>query len=142
MKNNGKRQKILYFKVVLSDEQGRVRGRPYRIIAAPGALSLHNLAQVIVESFNIKFDSPFGFYNRIKAWAESELIYESRQSGSRRRGARSIKKVKAQEVFQGGQKKMLFLFNSDIYFVVQLKRVDEYPNIVARKGSPQDRHHC
>ena len=134
MKTNGKRQKVLYFKVMLSDEQGKVRGRPYRIIAAPGALSLHNLAQVIVESFNLKFDGPFGYYSRIRAWSKSELIYESRRSGGMPRGAPSIKKMKAQELFQGGQKKMLFLFNSNIYFVVQLQRVDEYPRIVAWKG--------
>ncbi len=134
MKTNGKRQKVLYFKVVLSDEQGKVRGRPYRIIAAPGALSLHNLAEVIVESFNLKFDGPFGYYSRIRAWSKSELIYESPRRGGRPGGAPSTKNVKAQELFRGSQKKMLFLFKSDIYFVIRLQRVEEYPRIVASKG--------
>jgi hypothetical protein len=134
MKTNGKRQKVLYFKVTLSDEGGRVRSRPYRIIAAPGALSLYSFAQVIAESFNLKFDRPFGFYSSIKGWRESTLCYESSGTDYRRRKTADTKKVKIQQLFARVNEKMLFLFDTNLYFVLQLKRIEEYPRILEWEG--------
>ena len=134
MKINGERQKVLFFKVVLSDDRGRVRGRPYRIIAAPGALSLHNLAEVVVESFNLEFSGSFGYYSGLRLQPDSEPAYDSRIGSAGEKSTRSARKVSAQELFQEVRHKMLLLFNRDNYFVIQLKRIDEIPRIVAWKG--------
>jgi hypothetical protein len=138
MKRDGKREKVLYLKVVLSDEQGRVRNNPYRIIAVPGALSLHNLAEVLVESFDLPFDGSYAFYSRIGPGTNAKASYESAGKGSRTAESQRVKKTKSQDLFRRGRRKMMFLFRSDIYFTVQLQREEEVPRIVVRKGEIPD----
>ena len=76
----------------------------------------------------------FGQKWLIRLRPDSEPEYDSRIRGAGAKSTRSVRKVSAQELFQEVRHKMLLLFNSDNYFVIQLKRIDEIPRIVAWKG--------
>ncbi len=63
-------------KAILSDWEGRVRGKPYRILAIAGEFTLYALAESIVKAFDFDFDHAFGFYDNIKHWIDSRECYE------------------------------------------------------------------
>jgi len=69
-------EKICIIKVISSDWHGRIRGRPYRVIAVPEESTLYSLAEEIVVAFDFYFDHCFGFYDNIKRWTESNECYE------------------------------------------------------------------
>ena len=78
MGNNGRRQKVLYLRATRHGSRGgRMAPReephpaaavgpagpagPTKFLAVPGALSLHNLAEVISEAFNLAFTPSYRF---------------------------------------------------------------------------------
>jgi hypothetical protein len=139
MKRNGKRHKILYFKVIMSDRKGAAEGKPYRIIAAPGSLSLYNFAEVIVGSFDFEFGHPFGFYDNTEQWKESTrhweqstLRFDSIGDGGSR--FESVRETKIEDVFLETGKEMLFLmrYTDESHFLLRLVKIEEYPCIIER----------
>ena len=135
-------EKIYLIKATLSDEDGRVRGQPYRVLAAPEELTLYNLAEVIVDSFDYDFDHAFGFYNDIKRWTDSVEGYELFADIGEESKFKGVKETKVNEVFNKNRKNMLFLFdyNDAWHFIVELKGVespkekDKYPFILESFG--------
>jgi hypothetical protein len=76
-KRNAKQgEKIYLIKATLSDWYGKVRGQPFRVLEIPGDFTLYSLAEAIVDSFGFYFDHPFGFYDNIKKWPNSNEGYE------------------------------------------------------------------
>jgi len=65
-KHNIKNSNIYPIKATLSDWQGKVEGKPFRVLATPKNFTLYKLPETIVDSFNFDFDHPFGFYDSIK----------------------------------------------------------------------------
>ncbi len=57
MGTNGRRQKILYLRATRHGS----RGGPIKFLAVPGGLSLHNLAEVITEAFDLAFTPSYRF---------------------------------------------------------------------------------
>ena len=120
----------------MRDWEGELSEKPYRIIAVPGSLILHNFAEVIVGSFDLEFDSPFGFQENIERWEKSTAGYElleDRGEGSRFTGER---KTKIEDLFHELGKEMLFVYDykDEWHFSVQLIKIEEYPCIIERVG--------
>jgi len=136
------REKIHILKVTLTDEKGRKKGRPYRIIAVKGNTTLYRLAKIIVESFDFQFDHAFGFYDNLKNYFESEEGYELFKDIGEESRYGSVKKTKVADVFLNVGKKMLFLFDygDEWQFIVELKKVEEadkenkYPIVLKAVG--------
>jgi hypothetical protein len=134
--------KVLVLKVTASDWEGRVRGMPYRVIAILDKMSLYNLAEIIIESFDFDFDHAFGFYSNIKNWPRSDEGYELFADIGEGEQFPGVKKAKVGKVFDKIKKKMLFLFDygDEWHFVTQLMRVEEpkenekYPVVLESRG--------
>ncbi len=88
---------------------GRVRGMPYRIIACPERISLYQLGETIIESFDFSFDHAFGFYDNIKNWYRSQEGYELFADIGEKQVFPGVKKTQAAKIFSEIKKKMLFL---------------------------------
>jgi len=138
LKGNGKQQKVLYFKVVLVGRVAERHGKPYRIIAIPGALSLYNFAEVIVGSFDFEFDHPFGFYENLENWRQSREGYELFQDIGEESQFKGVRKTAAEKVFTRIKDVMVFIFDygDEWMFTVELIRQERYPMIVERSGQP------
>lgn len=133
---------IYVFKVIASDWEGRVRGRPYRVIAIPDSMNLYSFAQVILDSFDFSNDHVFGFYDNVKNWHKSKQGYELFADLGERMGFPGVQRAKVGMVFDKLKKKMLFLFDygDEWRFVTQLIKIQEpfagtkYPIILESKG--------
>jgi hypothetical protein len=112
----------LRLKVIWSDRQGGVRGRPYRVLNVPPGASLYELAGSITDAFGFDFDHAFGFYDNIKNPYRSQEGYELFADMGPRERHKGVKSTTAGEVFTEIKKKMLFLFDygDEWRFVVQL----------------------
>jgi len=135
-------ERIYIIRATLSDWRGRVKGQPYRVLAIPEELTLYNLAETIVDSFDFDFDHAFGFYNNIKKWTKSVEGYELFADTGEESGSKGVEKTKVNEVFDKIKKKMLFLFDygDEWHFIVELKGVEpskdreRYPFIMESFG--------
>jgi hypothetical protein len=139
-------ERIYQIKVILSDWYGRVRGRPYRVLAVPEGFSLYSLAEAIVEAFDFDFDHAFGFFDNIKNWTNSvecyDLFSDMEEDFVEPTNCRSVKKTKVKEVFSEIKNRMLFLFDygDEWHFIVEFKGIEpskkdvEYPLIVKSVG--------
>ncbi|ATW26816.1 IS1096 element passenger TnpR family protein [Candidatus Formimonas warabiya] len=138
----GSGESIYVFKVVLSDWGGRVKGMPYRVIACPEKISLYQLGETIIESFDFSFDHAFGFYDNIKNWYRSQEGYELFADLGEKDSFPGVKRAQAAKVFPELKKKMLFLFDygDEWRFVVQLIKIEEpeenvkYPLVIQAVG--------
>jgi len=141
--------KIYVLKVILSDWQGRIRGRPYRVLAVPAGFSLYDLAGFIVESFDFDFDHAFGFYDNVKRWTDSKECYELFKDLERDKDillepspCRSVKRTRLDEVFTEDRKRWLFLFDygDEWHFILDLKGIKppeegaSYPQLLESFG--------
>ena len=115
-------EKIYLIKATLSDWLSRVGGQPYRVLAIPEGLTLYNLAEAIVDSFDFNFDHCFGFYDNIKRWTESYEGYELFADIGEESEFKGVERTKVKEVFDKIEKKMLFLFDygDNWHFIVEL----------------------
>lgn len=146
----GRRERICLIKATLSDWDARVRGKPYRVLAIPERLSLHDLAESLVEAFGFDFDHCFGFYDNLKSWVDTKECYEvfkdleEEEPGSvvEPSKCKSVKRTKVNEALNEVGKRMLFLFDygDQWHFIIQLKGVEppergaRYPKIVGSMG--------
>ena len=135
-------EKIYLIKATLSDWLSRVGGQPYRVLAIPEGLTLYNLAEAIVDSFDFIFDHCFGFYNNIKRWTDSDEGYELFADIGEESRFKGVEKTKVNKVFDKIGKKMLFLFDYgyEWHFIVELigveshKEVEKYPFVLGSVG--------
>jgi hypothetical protein len=133
---------IYLIKATLSDWQGKVEGKAFRVLAIPEDYSLYGLAEVILGSFDFDFDHPFGFYDNIKRWTHSEEGYELFADMGEESEFKGVKKTKVNSVFNQIGKKMLFLFDygDEWHFIVERKGIElpqegiRYPFIVESVG--------
>ena len=119
-------EKIYMMKAILSDWYGKVRGRPYRVLAVPQGFTLYRLAEAIVDSFGFYFDHPFGFYDNIKQWTKSKEGYELFADIGEESEFKGVERTKVNQVFSERNKKMLFLFDygDEWRFIVELKGIE------------------
>jgi hypothetical protein len=119
-------EKIYMMKAILSDWYGKVRGRPYRVLAVPQGFTLYRLAEAIVDSFGFYFDHPFGFYDNIKQWTKSKEGYELFADIGEESEFKGVERTKVNQVFSERNKKMLFLFDygDEWHFIVELKGIE------------------
>jgi len=105
-----------------------VKGRPYRVLAIPQRFTLYRLAEAIVKSFGFYFDHPFGFYDNMWSWTESQESYEifSDLGINGYEGHQGVRKTKTSKAFDKIRKKMLFLFDygDEWHFAVELKGIE------------------
>lgn len=135
-------EKIHLMKATLSDWYGKVRGRPYRVLAIPEGFTLYNLAEAILDSFDFWFDHCFGFYDEMKRWTESREGYELFADIGEESEFKGVKRTKVNRVFDTIKKKMLFLFDygDEWRFIVELKGIESptedanYPFVVESVG--------
>jgi len=135
-------KQIYLIKATLSDWQGKVEGKPFRVLAIPENFTLYKLAETIVDSFNFYFDHPFGFYDNIKKWNQSDEGYELFADMGEESEFKGVKKTKVNSVFNQIGKKMLFLFDygDQWHFIIELKGIElaregvRYPFIVESVG--------
>jgi len=133
---------VYLMKAVLSDLYGRAKGQPFRVLAVPEDYTLYGLAEAIIESFDFNFDHPFGFYDNIKKWTQSEEGYELFADIGEESEFKGVKKTKVNSVFNQIGKRMLFLFDygDEWHFIVELKGIElpeerrRYPFIVESFG--------
>jgi hypothetical protein len=142
-KRNAKQgEKIYLIKVTLSDWYGKVRGQPFRVLKIPGDFTLYSLAEAIVDSFGFYFDHPFGFYDNIKKWPNSNEGYELFADIGEESEFKGVKRTKISKAFDQIEKKMLFLFDygDEWHFIVELKGIElskegeKYPFIAESIG--------
>ena len=91
---------IFEMKVIQSDWENRVRGKPYRIIEIPDNLTLYDFAEAITESFDFDFDHCFGFYDDLKNCYNSEKGYELFKDIGEESEHKGVKKTKMKDVFK------------------------------------------
>lgn len=117
MKNN----QVQSFKVILSDRNGVVRGRPFRNIAIAAEDSLYDLAEISIEAFDFDLDHAFGFYDNIKNWTRSEKGYELFADIGEKMKFPGVKGAIISKVFHTPKQKMLLLFDygDEWHFIVQ-----------------------
>ncbi len=143
-------ERIFLIKAVLSDWYGRVRGRPYRVLAIPEGFTLYNLAKAVVDAFDFDFDHAFGFYDNVRDWISSEECYELFKDLEEEgiltpepySTSKSVKKTKVNEVFNTVGKRMLFLFDygDEWHFILKLVKIEslkrdvKYPLIMKSVG--------
>jgi len=135
-------ERIYLMKTILSDWYGKVKGRPYRVLAIPEGFSLYRLAEAIVDSFGFYFDHPFGFYDNIKQWTKSKEGYELFADIGEESDFKGVGRIKINQVFNEIQKKMLFLFDygDEWHFVVEFKGIEspkeneKYPSVLESIG--------
>lgn len=140
---------IYVLKAILSDWQGRIRGRPYRVLAVPAEFSLYELAELIVEAFDFDFDHAFGFYDNVKDWTKSRECYELFKDLEQEEEffiepspCHSVKRTRLSEIFTEDRKRWLFLFDygDEWHFIVDLKGIEppeegvSYPCILESFG--------
>ena len=126
-KRNAKQgEKIYLIKATLSDWYGKVRGQPFRVLEIPGDFTLYSLAEAIVDSFGFYFDHPFGFYDNIKKWPNSNEGYELFADIGEESEFKGVKRTKISKAFDQIEKKMLFLFDygDEWHFIVELKGIE------------------
>jgi hypothetical protein len=144
------RERIYLIKAVLSDWYGRVRGRPYRILAVPEGFTLYDLAEAAVDAFDFCLDHAFGFYDHVRSWVDSEECYELfkdlEEEGTLTPDpystGKSVKRTGLSEVFNNVGKRMLFLFDygDEWRFILELKGIEpakkdaKYPLTVKSVG--------
>jgi len=135
-------KQIYLIKATLSDWEGKVEGKPFRVLAIPENFTLYKLAETIVDSFNFYFDHPFGFYDNIKKWNQSDEGYELFADMGEESEFKGVKKTKVNSVFNQIGKKMLFLFDygDQWHFIIELKGIElareevRYPFILESVG--------
>ena len=141
-------ERVLMFKVIQSDCEGKVRGRPYRIILLPEQVTLFEFAAEICHAFQFGFDHMFGFYNNFKNFYNSTEGYElfaddpETEFGKIRPEFKGVVKTLLTEAFRDKGQKMLFLFDygDEWYFRVELKEIGDptpgqrYPELVKSEG--------
>lgn len=71
-----KEKQAKLFKVICSDWNGAVRGRPYRNLAVDPDASLAMLAEDILDAFDFDMNHMYGFYNNLKDWTRATEGYE------------------------------------------------------------------
>lgn len=114
----------------------------YRSITVVSGISLHKLAETILESFEFNFDHAYGFYDNIKKWSNSKEGYELFADTGEESRFKGVKKTKIEDVFNSEKKKMLFLFDygDQWHFIVELlstgspEKNDKYPKIIESVG--------
>lgn len=99
------------FKATLTDWNGGVRGKPYRILAVQENASLHDLAEEVLSAFDFDLDHAFGFYDNLKNWARSEEGYELFADMGEKMSFPGVKRAKVSKVFHTPKKKLLLLFD-------------------------------
>ena len=135
MSGNGNQQKVLYFRVELDKEGGE---NPYRIIALPGGLSMHNFADVIVRSFDFDFVDPYRFYENLDTREQGDLLYEWDEEKTAKAGKKTSKVARAETVFQKKRDSLLLIYGREQkwHFVITLIKTELYPCIVEKVGNP------
>jgi hypothetical protein len=135
-------KQIYLIKATLSDWEGNVEGKPFRVLAIPEKFTLYKLAKAIIASFDFDFDHPFGFYDNIKKWTHSDEGYELFADIGEESEYSGVKKTKINKVFNQVGKKMLFVFDygDEWHFIIELKGIElpkkgiRYPFIVESVG--------
>jgi hypothetical protein len=142
------KEQAMVFKVIWSDWDGSVRGRPYRKLAINCNATLYDLAQAALESFEFDMDHPFGFYDNLKRWTRSKEGYELFADMGGETDFPGVKSVKAAQVFHTPKKKMLMLFDygDEWRFIVQnlgeieITSNQKLPAILESKGEAPDQY--
>jgi hypothetical protein len=141
-------ERILILKVIQSDREGKVRGRPYRVFAVPERITLFEFAGEICRAFHLGFDHSFGFYDNIKNFYRSTEGYElfgdnpDTWEGKVRPEFKGVVKVPVNRAFPEKGKKMLFLFDygDECYLRVVLREIrnpepgQRYPMLEKSEG--------
>jgi hypothetical protein len=143
-------ERVCLIKAVLSDWYGRVRGRPYRVLAVPEGFTLYGLGEAVVYAFDFCLDHAFGFYDDTKRWIDSreryELFKDLEEEGvltpDPDSTGKSVKRTRVSEVFNKVGKRMLFLFDygDEWHFILKLKGIEppkkdaKYPLTVKTVG--------
>ncbi len=115
-------------------------------VAILGSSKLPVLAKAIVDSFKFDFDSPYGFYNNLESWSDSDEVYEENDfMFDEEEQLPSIEAhiVKVETAFSQIGKKFTFIYNySDWWsFTVELLRVEvvdekvKYPSVLKIAGT-------
>ena len=135
MSGNGNQQQVLYFRVELNKKEG---DNPYRIIALPGALSMHNFADVIVRSFDFDFSDPYEFYLNIEKWELAGPLFEWDGKKTVKAEKKNAKAIKAETVFRTKGLSLLLIYGNreKRCFVVTMIKIERYPCIVEKVGNP------
>lgn len=136
-------EKIYLIKATLSDWYGKIKGQPFRVLEIPGDFTLYSLAEAIVDSFGFYFDHPFGFYDNIKKWSNSNEGYELFADIGEESEFKGVKRTKISKAFHQIEKKMLFLFDygDEWHFIIELKGIEsskegkKYPFVAEAIGN-------
>ncbi|MBW7475973.1 plasmid pRiA4b ORF-3 family protein [Paenibacillus oenotherae] len=131
------------FKVIWSDWNGAVRGRPSRSIAVQADATLYDLAAAVLSSFDFDMDHAFGFYDNLKDWTSSQIGYEWFADMGERGMFPGVKRTRISKAFRTDNQKLLLLFDygDEWRFVVQyIKEIDspagkELPMVLSSKGN-------
>ena len=135
-------EKTYLMKATLSDQYGRLKDQPFRVLAVPQESTLYGLAETIVDSFGFAFDHAFAFYDNIKKWPNSREGYELFADIGEESKFKGVKRARVNKVFDKVNKTMLFLFDygDEWHFIVELKGIElakegvDYPFVVESVG--------
>ena len=112
MDGNGITERTVYeMKVIQSDRENGIRGKPYRVIGVPSDLTLYSFAEAINDCFDFDFDHCFGFYNDLKNYYRSSEGYELFADLGEESEFNGVKKTRMRDVFKEMKKDWLFYFD-------------------------------
>jgi len=120
--------KALVLRASQSDLTGRIAGNAYRVFMVPEKYSLMELAELVVTSFDLDFDQPYGFYSQTRDWTQSGECYELFDENDEElrnnfgQNCQDMEIVPINEVFSELEKRMLLIFDyaAEWHFIIDL----------------------
>lgn len=118
---------VFEMKVIQSDRDNRIRGKPYRIIGVPSDSTLYDFAEAINDAFDFDFDHCFGFYDDLKNYFRSSEGYELFYDIGEESEFKGVEKTRMKDVFREMKKDWLFYFDYGDGWHFIVRKVGERP---------------
>ena len=118
---------VFEMRMIQSDRQNRIRGKPYRVIGIPSDRTLYDFAEAINDSFGFDFDHCFGFYDNLKNYYQSTEGYELFYDIGEESEFKGVEKTRMRDVFKEMKKDWLFYFDYGDGWHFIVRKVGERP---------------
>lgn len=144
--------KALVLRVAQSDLFGRTEGKAYRIMMVPEQFSLMELAELVVTSFGLDFNQPYGFYSQTRDWSQSSECYELFDENDEElrnnfgKNCQDMEIIHICDVFTELEKRMLLIYDytTEWHFIIELEDIRKIeatrtlPDVIESEGESEE----